>query len=71
MELDKKAAAIEATAQQRDKRVTAAEREASLTRVNQESTALKQQRQLSRPQKPRATPAHALERKKAARQAKT
>ena len=36
-ELAEKAAAIEATAQRRDKRVTAAERDAKLTRVDQES----------------------------------
>jgi soluble cytochrome b562 len=69
-ELGKKAAAIEATAQQRDKRVTAAEREASLTRVDQESTALKQQRRAVRAKKAAGDASDELERKKAERQAK-
>jgi len=70
-ELDEKAAAIEVTAQRRDKRVTAAEREASLTRVDRESTALKQQRRAVQATKAAGDASVALERKKAARQAKT
>lgn len=69
-ELAKKAAAIQATAQTRDKRVTAAEREASLTRVDQESTALKQQRRAVQATKAAGNASDALERKKAERQAK-
>ena len=69
-ELGKKAAAIEATAQQRGKRVTAAEREASLTRVDQESAALKQQRRALQATKAAGNVSDALERKKAQRQAK-
>ena len=69
-ELGKKAAAIEATTQQRGKRVTAAEREAGLTRVDQESTALKQQRRALQARKAAGDASDALERKKAERQAK-
>jgi hypothetical protein len=69
-ELGKKAAAVDATAERRDKRVTAAERKASLTRVEQESTALKQQRRAVQATKAAGAASDALERKKAERQAK-
>ena len=69
-ELAEKAAAVEATAQRRDKRVTAAERDAKLTRVDQESTALAQQRRAVQATKAAGDASDALERKKAERQAK-
>ena len=68
-ELAEKAAAIEATAQRRDKRVTAAERDASLTRVEQESAAVAQQRRAVQATKAASNAGDALERKKAQRQA--
>ena len=69
-ELAEKAAAIEATAQRRDKRVTAVERDASLTRVEQESAAVARQRRAVQATKAASNAGDALERKKAQRQAK-
>jgi len=69
-ELAEKAAAVDATAERRDKRVAAAERDASLTRVEQESTALAQQRRAVRATKAASDASDALERKKTQRQAK-
>ncbi len=69
-ELAEKAAAIEATAQRRDKRVAAVERDASLTRVEQESTAVARQRRAVQATKAASNAGDALERKKAQRQAK-
>ncbi len=69
-ELAEKAAAIEATAQRRDKRVAAVERDASLTRVEQESAAVARQRRAVQATKAANNAGDALERKKAQRQAK-
>jgi hypothetical protein len=69
-EVSEKATTIAATAQRTAKRVTAAEREAKLTRIDQESTAVAQQRRAVRATKAAANASDALERKKAQRQAK-
>ena len=69
-DLAEKAAAIEATAQRRDKRVAAVERDASLTRVEQQSAAVARQRRAVQATKAASTAGDALERKKAQRQAK-
>jgi hypothetical protein len=69
-ELAEKAAAIEATAERRDKRVAAVERDASLTRVEQESAAVARQRRAVQATKAANNAGDALERKKAQRQAK-
>lgn len=69
-DLAEKVAAIEATAQRRDKRVAAVERDASLTRVEQQSAAVARQRRAVQATKAASTAGDALERKKAQRQAK-
>jgi soluble cytochrome b562 len=69
-EVSEKATTIAATAQRTAKRVTAAEREAKLTRIDQESTAVAQQRRAVRATKAAGNASDALERKKAQRQAK-
>ena len=69
-EVGEKATAIAATAQRTAKRVTAVERDARLTRIDQESTAVAQQRRAVRATKAAGNASAALERKKAQRQAK-